>query len=236
LLLGHLQWFASLPSVLEVRQKQDLGLLNPLPFGIQALNCLGWVLYSIVLEDYFIFFTNITGVCLATFYSLTGLKLLQRRSHPADLRTAEYLEFIIIGGVFYYCLLGLVTGIAINDKEQIRLIIGISSVCFLIIYYSAPATSLMQVIRTQNSTSLHGPFLLANLAGGLMWTIYGFTALDDPIVYGSNGFGVIFTSVQLLIKLIYLPTSENDSLYEKGKNKEVVCGENEVEINARSEI
>jgi solute carrier family 50 (sugar transporter) len=201
-----IMWFSSLSSILRVRQDKNLGSLNPIPYGIAALNCIAWVLYSILLHDYYIFFANLFGVALAFFYAITGLVLLHKRGDHADMITFNRLEFILVGGILFYTALGLVIGIILSSPDDMgtnKTIVGTCAITFLLMYYAAPCSTLYHVIATRDSSSLHAPMLVANLANGAMWTIYGIAAMNDPIVYGSNGFGVVFSIFQLTLKALF---------------------------------
>lgn len=109
------------------------------------------MLYSILLGDYFIFSANMFGIPLAFFYSMTGLVLLEKRSGPGDSRTTAILEGILVGGIFLYILVGLVIGIVLigNDYEGVRKsIVGTCAIIFLMAYYAAPCSTLLEVPGT----------------------------------------------------------------------------------------
>ena len=36
--------------------------LNPLPFAATILNCSGWVVYTILIRNWFVFCTDVTGL------------------------------------------------------------------------------------------------------------------------------------------------------------------------------
>ena len=38
--------------------------MNPLPFPVVLANCISWIIYSILIEDYFLFFSNAPGTQL----------------------------------------------------------------------------------------------------------------------------------------------------------------------------
>lgn len=221
-ILCVIMWFSSLSSIRLVRKTEDLGSLNPIPYGIAAMNCIAWVLYSILLHDYYIFFANLFGVTLAFFYAITGLILLHKRNKPADMITFKWLEFILVGGIFFYTILGLIIGIILSGPDDLatsKTIVGTCAITFLVMYYAAPCSTIFQVISAKDSTSLHAPMLFANLANGAMWTIYGVVAIDDPIVYGSNGFGVVFACFQLTLKFLFRKTiSSNERSADSAKN------------------
>jgi solute carrier family 50 protein (sugar transporter) len=46
-------------------------------------------------------------------------------------------------------------------------------VTLLGIYYIAPLTSLVQVLKERDSSSIYWPLSLANLANAMLWMVYG---------------------------------------------------------------
>lgn len=51
----NVMWLSPIYAVLEARQHHKLGDINPLPFGVIVVNCMGWVGYSVIRQDYFLF-------------------------------------------------------------------------------------------------------------------------------------------------------------------------------------
>ena len=50
---------------------------------------------------------------------------------------------------------------------------GITANVVLLIYYSAPLTTMKEVILTRNSASLYWPLSMMNVLNGLLWVGYG---------------------------------------------------------------
>jgi hypothetical protein len=49
-------WLSPLHAVLMARSKGSLGSLNPLPFNMMMVNSIAWVMYAVLLNDYYVFF------------------------------------------------------------------------------------------------------------------------------------------------------------------------------------
>jgi uncharacterized protein with PQ loop repeat len=81
--------------------------------------------------------------------------------------------------------------------------VGYISSSFAIAYYAAPLATMLQVIKTKDSSSLYLPMILINCTNGLLWSSYGFIALHDINVYGPNVIGVILSSIQILMTFIF---------------------------------
>lgn len=72
---GHLMWFAPWHAIHRAVSAGTLGNLNPLPWAFMLGNCIGWVTYGILTDDYFIFFANIFGFLLSVHYNMQAVKL-----------------------------------------------------------------------------------------------------------------------------------------------------------------
>ena len=59
-----IMWLTPLQSILKARRLHSLGTLNPIPFGVIVLNCIGWSGYGIMSQDFFIYFSNSPGILL----------------------------------------------------------------------------------------------------------------------------------------------------------------------------
>lgn len=50
---------------------------------------------------------------------------------------------------------------------------GSTAVAILGIYYVAPLSSLFQVLRERDSSTIYWPLCLTNLINAVLWTVYG---------------------------------------------------------------
>lgn len=69
-------WFAPMPEILNVRRRLRMNDLNPLPFGLQYCNCLGWMIYGWLSQDYYVVTSNFPGMALACFYMASSIHVL----------------------------------------------------------------------------------------------------------------------------------------------------------------
>jgi solute carrier family 50 protein (sugar transporter) len=79
-------WLAPLRSIQQAVEAGRLGTLNPLPWAFMLGNCCGWVTYSILKRDFFIFFANIFGLILSVYYNLAAVKLQFHGDRSVNLR------------------------------------------------------------------------------------------------------------------------------------------------------
>jgi solute carrier family 50 protein (sugar transporter) len=201
-----------LVAILAAREKQSLGNLNPIPFGLAVVNAMAWVTYSVLLKDYFIFIANTPGVIFGIFFTTSSLALLARTDGGMKSRNFRVLEFILIFGLVCFSILIMIVGVTLASYPGTgKTIVAFVANSTCVIYYGAPCSTMLTVISTKDSSSLHLPMILANALNAVMWCIYGLFALEDIFVYVPNGIGLFLSCLQLLLIAIYRPKSESDS-------------------------
>jgi solute carrier family 50 (sugar transporter) len=181
-------------------------------------------MYSIIQKDYFIYFANVPGIVLGVYYAINSMVLIAVNSKDKELpKEYRILEASLVGGPLAYSIVAMVVGISLPSSQHNvgRIIVAICANCCTVMYYASPLTTMYAVITTRDSSSLHPPMLLANLANSTMWLIYGLFALNDPFVYAPNGIGATLSGLQLSLCLIYpkkISTSAelNGSIMEQG--------------------
>jgi len=169
------------------------------------LNCIAYVTYSVLLKDYFIWFANVPGLCLAVFYALMSITILARSNLSADHKRMNILIGVLIFGFFLFSILGFAAGLAFvgedNERERAAAVIGNTGMCFSIMYYFAPLSTALTVIRTKNSASLYAPMLALNLANALLWMCYGL-AIGEVAVFIPNILGTIVSGGCLILSFM----------------------------------
>lgn len=104
-IICNIMWSAALPAILIARKELELGSLNPMPFLAMIFNCIGWTIYSMQLRDFFIFFSNCTGLTLGLFYILTSLRLMGRKDDKKSKEMVELCEGLLVFIVGFWCLM-----------------------------------------------------------------------------------------------------------------------------------
>jgi solute carrier family 50 protein (sugar transporter) len=83
-----------------------------------------------------------------------------------------------------------------------ELIIGCVVNLNLVFFYGAPLSTILTVLRTRNSVSIHIMTMATNTANGAFWTAYGLAVLD-PFIYVPNGLGAALGVVQIFLVLTF---------------------------------
>ena len=73
--VSNVMFLAPLKDVQNAVAKGKLGDLNPTPWAFMIGSCLGWVTYSFVVKNYYVFFGSCPGFLLSVYFNLCAAKL-----------------------------------------------------------------------------------------------------------------------------------------------------------------
>jgi hypothetical protein len=74
---------------------------------------------------------------------------------------------------------------------------------FNICYYAAPLSSMAEVIRKKDASSLFLPNILVNTLNATLWFSYGLFGLGNIVVYGPSAIGLTLSGIQIALVFIY---------------------------------
>ncbi|GAX82506.1 hypothetical protein CEUSTIGMA_g9933.t1 [Chlamydomonas eustigma] len=193
-IVGAIMLLSPIKAVWEIRKTKQLGEINPLPYPMTVVNCVSWVIYGAVAADPFIAPANILGIVAGLFFTMTALP-----------HCTQKLQDIIQGiMVFSGCLFGILSmiGVFALDSKGIKQMWGAMSVAVVIIYYVIPLSTMIQVVRHRDASSIYLPLAVASIVNGGAWTVYGL-AVQDVNLWGPNGFGAFTGCVQVALRLLF---------------------------------
>ena len=180
-----------------------------LPFAAMVFNCIGWTTYGFVRRDFFICFANWPGVVLGYFYVNTCLVVAGKaETNSTEEKTRDLIEKILVAAVFYWGLFGIIALVKFDtcieaDKEMSDSIIGISCVIFTIIYFASPLSTIFQVIKEKDSSSIYRPMLFCNFSNCLLWVLYGIFSTGDLNLILPNAIGGALAVATLFVSFAY---------------------------------
>ncbi|KAI8812803.1 sugar efflux transporter for intercellular exchange-domain-containing protein [Cladochytrium replicatum] len=179
-------------GVVQVTKRKSLGEVNPVPFAWMCCNSLGWVVYGQKVQNYFVAVPNVVGYLFGIHYFLT--------TYPfATIRQRKLLFLILFLGSAVVFSMAVVANIGLsNDAETSRLVLGYTAVAILIVFYSSPLSTLYDVIKRRDASSLGPALAIASAVNGGFWSIYGF-AINDAFVFSPNLVGAVVGIVQLIL-------------------------------------
>ena len=89
---GNVMFSAPFRAVQSANRNGTLGSLNPTPWAMMTGNCLGWVAYSYIIRNFFVFLGNAPGFLLSVWLNLSAAKL-QYNDHCAKEMRKSFVEF-----------------------------------------------------------------------------------------------------------------------------------------------
>ena len=306
IIIAQYMFSAPYADVQKAVQRGYLGDLNPLPWIFMLGNCCGWVTYSIIKQNLWIFFGNCPGFILSIYLNLCAVKLLyhednakkiisikeqhvdivveqtkslllpahddlneqqqvQERqqkkeddtiattmivgeeetlemtkvssslsspqrdqekeaeslsklengetttmptgttttTNPSWQQHERYFMMIVIVWVSCISLVSFGNGEKFTSNPQTKeYIVGILVNMNLVFFYGAPLSTILQVLKTRNSASIHIRTMITNTANGSFWMAYGFAILD-PFIYVPNGLGALLGVIQIFLCMTF---------------------------------
>lgn len=91
-------------------------------------------------------------------------------------------------------------------------------------YYGVPLSSMREVVRTRDASSILYPLTVTNTINASCWFVYGLFALHDPVVWAPNGVGVLLGMVQFTLRIIYGTQSAEVQILGQSSIKNVEDG------------
>jgi solute carrier family 50 protein (sugar transporter) len=127
--------------------------------------------------------------------------ILDITAHKRPIPTSHENLVIIIILIWAVCIsvVSLVPSIPQSTRE---LIIGCLVNVNLVFFYGAPLSTVIQVIKEKDSSSIHIPTMMANTLNGAFWSAYGF-AIFNLFIAVPNGLGVVLGLIQVSLCWIY---------------------------------
>lgn len=202
--IANVMWVTPIKVMRDARLSGELGNINPIPFNVVVINCFAYTMYSILRQDYFIFFSNCFGIIIGTSCCLTALILLSKESpskFESGLRTT--VEYLFIGTLAFWLLILLFVGLVLDGGGASSSLVGTIAVIVSIAYYAAPLSTMARVVRKKDASSLYLPLVLVNLVNAVLWFIYGLAGINDIYVWLPNALGIALALAQVGLVLWY---------------------------------
>ncbi|KAL3921428.1 MAG: hypothetical protein SGILL_002751 [Bacillariaceae sp.] len=90
----------------------------------------------------------------------------------------------------------------IPDRTRQKDVVGLLANINVLFFYGSPLQTMTTVIRTKCSDSIHKPTVALNCFNAGFWALYG-VAINNIVVYGPNGVGLILGTMQVLLCCCY---------------------------------
>jgi solute carrier family 50 protein (sugar transporter) len=111
-------------------------------------------------------------------------------------------EKVVIGFIFIWLtVISLLFFIPQVNQAQYTLIIGIVANVNTFFFYGAPLSTIVSVLKSRDSCSIHRRTMITNTANAVFWTAFGIGIMDWIIVI-PNGLGSILGFIQIFLCLV----------------------------------
>lgn len=193
--VGVCMFASPLRAVLRARREKNLGDLNPMPYPAILANCIGWICYSFVLRNNYVYVPNQIGFMLGLFYTMSCYSYMDSKSRDRQLAIVMLFALVIsvVGAV------GVMRNLA---YDPLRLLWGFTANGILLVYYASPLSTIYMVIRTRCSSSLYWPLSTMNTINGGLWTAYGI-AITDYFIWIPNAIGAALAAFTLVLIWVF---------------------------------
>ncbi|KAL7441431.1 hypothetical protein ACHAXH_006333 [Discostella pseudostelligera] len=245
--VANVMFAAPLQDVRQAVRRGTLGSLNPTPWAVMTGNCTGWITYSYLIQNQFVFWANAPGFILSIWLNMAAAKLQYSDRMATSMRasfvqlldsnrqslrqhasaksnaqihtnfdnlkkTAMALttqkfeapaphEKIVVGVVTVWMVAISTLSFLKLNIEQWKVVIGVMANINTLFFYGAPLTTIVTVLKTRDSSSIHRKTMIMNTLNASFWTAFGFGIMDMVLLI-PNGLGALLGFVQIFLCMI----------------------------------
>jgi uncharacterized protein with PQ loop repeat len=156
-------------------------------------SCFVWIVYGILKQEPTIYLTNCIELLLSVYYfvEFTNYAPLKSPTFPGSV----YSHIQVCGGIW-----GLSVLMAVLRAVDM---VGYLTVVLTILTFASPLAAVKAVLESQSSEAIPWHFTLAAFINCCLWTVVGVWGMHDVFVYLPAVLGLLFSSVQIALKLKY---------------------------------
>mmetsp|Transcript_15953 Transcript_15953/g.19476 ORF Transcript_15953/g.19476 Transcript_15953/m.19476 type:complete len:336 (-) Transcript_15953:1188-2195(-) len=133
----------------------------------------------------------------------------QQSRHINNLSSTKHEIWVIFILILWGFTLSLLVFLPVSQKQRAD-IVGIVVNLNLVVFYGSPLSTIVRVLQTRSSSSIHGKTLAMGLLNSFFWLAYGL-ALNDMIIFTPNGCGFFLSILQLILCLIFPRNNTDDN-------------------------
>jgi hypothetical protein len=126
---------------------------------------------------------------------------------PPSLTSHEWKVLQIL--ILWMAILSTTSLIPTLDAPDRKLVIGVAVNMNLIFFYAAPLSSVVAILRTKSSISIHRPTMTMMSLNAFFWCVYGL-AIRDYYILLPNGIGLALGLVQMALCALYPAVGGDD--------------------------
>jgi len=184
-----------IPTMRNVLKTGTVGDLPLLPYTSMVASCFVWIVYGILKREPTIYLTNIVEFFLSVYYFVEFTNYAPAASPTFPGSVYRHIQFI--GGIWFTTL-----WVTIFFQKNISAV-GDLTVLLEVLTFASPLAAVQAVLETKTSESIPWPFTLAALFNCMIWVIVGIAEMHDFYVASPAILGLIFSGLQVALKLYY---------------------------------
>ncbi|KAJ3237580.1 hypothetical protein HDU81_009276 [Chytriomyces hyalinus] len=201
-------FYSPFPAVQRALKDGAIGKLNTIPYALLAANGLVWVLYSFLIQDWFIFGQNCVAWASSLYYTLALFPLSSPKSRfLAGALLIAFTTLIQLSAAIIF-----ISGIS-HDTAVTAL--GLVANVVLVSFYGSPLATCVQVVRERILRVWSFCWRLQQPSTASFLTV-------ETDVAVPNGVGVLFALAQLALIKTY-PRKERSTETESEDVTQVVA-------------
>ena len=217
-------FIAGTSSTRQFIRAKSTGSVSFIPFAATFCNCIFWLKYGILREDFSIISVNGFGAAMALFSCLVFYVYSENSTLGGNPKAGPVLveRISVIYGCWILFVLSVIKfgGPWISLTSRVSLMGWICSI-MTVLMFGSPLVSLKYVPNTGDASVMNFPLTACGFLVGLLWSVYGIQ-LNDPFVYVTNGLGCLLSLLQLAVLFkfsgngvsnSFKPTKSNDGRY-----------------------
>lgn len=186
--LIHLIIFLKRLICQKIVQKKSTADISGFPFVCGFLSITLWLRYGFLIQDHSLILVNTVGSTLHLAYIVT-FYVYSIKKVFIEYNYFNFLNLIMFQSVilrqFLGCLLILAVSITYSiyerDREICAKYIGFLCCLTTIVFFAAPLTSLVHVVRVKSADSLPFPIIFMTFVVSVQWFVYGLLLNDSYI-------------------------------------------------------
>ncbi|KAL8457744.1 hypothetical protein ACS0TY_035564 [Phlomoides rotata] len=190
------------PTFLTIHKEKSVLQFKSDPYVITIFNCMLWMLYGMpfVHPDSLLVITiNGAGVVIEAIY-ITIFFIYSDSAKRRKLSLTLAMEALAM------LIVTIITLVFLHGTKSRSAFVGILCIIMNIAMYGSPLTVMSRVIKTKSVKYMPLPLSLANLANGIVWSIYALIKFD-PFILIPNGLGCFSGVLQLVLYGTYYKTT-----------------------------
>ena len=167
------------------------------------------MLYGTLIKDPYVMCSVTLGLPANYFAVSSALSILGKTGKGSKNHTTWKLEFVVVSGIALWILIAFTVGAILpaimdgNVGDLAITIVGYVCMTTCLLYYLAPLSVLMEIIKNKDAAGLHTPMVVMNMVTSATWAAYGFIFIGDVVVYTPGCFAILISAAQLYLKWIY---------------------------------